>query len=636
MSLTTFLHDKLVNLVSGLGTDRDKASQSSYTSPMLSDVQIENAYRGSWLPRKIIDIPAQDATRKWRAWQADGPQIEKIEAEEKRLKVRTKVRAAIIQARLRGGSAIFIGTGDSDPSQPLDPKTVKAGGVKYLTVLTRLELQAGEIERDVLSAEYGRPRDYKISSSTGAGQLTIHPSRLVIFHGAEVPDGIVTVGNCAGWGDPALLSIYESIRNVDDTMANMAALVFEAKVDVFKVPGLMGKLQNDKKGEFTKALLARFGLAAQMKGINAALLMDAEEQYESKGASFGGLPDIADRFLQAASGAADIPATRLLGMSPAGMNASGESDLRNYYDRVQSDQELRMTPAMEELDECLIRSALGARPEEIYYSWKPLWQLSAEQKATRDKTIAETLKLLKDSRMFPDEALSRAAVNTLVENDIVPGLEAAIEDYGDELPDEEADIRAEEQAKAAIQLAKATGQPKAAGDPAARPAARPATRTAVKDGQPRPLYVSRDVLNGAEILAWARSQGFKSTLAASDLHVTIAYSRQPLDWMKVGDDYGPDDGRLTIAAGGPREVEQFGGGAVVLAFSSWRLGSRHESIKEAGASWDWESYNPHVTITYEPGDVDLSKVTPYRGEIKLGPEIFAELDEDWKTNVKES
>ena len=66
--LRTMLADGLQNLVANLGTPRDKAAHSQYMIPMLSDAEGENAYRGSWLPRKIIDIPALDAARNWRGW----------------------------------------------------------------------------------------------------------------------------------------------------------------------------------------------------------------------------------------------------------------------------------------------------------------------------------------------------------------------------------------------------------------------------------------------------------------------------------------------------------------------------------------------------------------------------------------
>ena len=111
-NILTLARDSLTNLVSRMGTDRDMAASSFYSMPILSDEQVINAYRGAWLPRKIVDIPAFDSVRGWRDWQADANTIEAIEAEETRLNIRGKVLEVRIKARLFGGAAIYIGTGD--------------------------------------------------------------------------------------------------------------------------------------------------------------------------------------------------------------------------------------------------------------------------------------------------------------------------------------------------------------------------------------------------------------------------------------------------------------------------------------------------------------------------------------------
>jgi uncharacterized protein len=601
--------DKLVNLVANLGTERDKAASSYYAVPILTEEQAVNAYRGAWLPRKIVDVPAMDATRKWRAWQADKKQIEKIEAEEKRLKLRQKVKEAMIKARLHGGAAIFLGTGDRDPSKPLRPESMGKSDLKYLVVLTKRNLKPGELERDVLKPGYGKPVDYVLSSSSTP--VRIHPSRLIVFHGAALPDPDLPAAFTDGWGDSVLTAVMQAISHSDSTMANIASLVFEAKVDVIRIPDFMANLETNPK--YAALVQERLSLAAAAKGINGMLLLDKEEEYETKTTAFTGLPDVVDRFLQAVSGASDIPATRLLGQSPAGLSATGESDERNYYDRIQAMQELEISPAMEIADECLIRSALGSRPREMHYVWNVLWQPTAKERSEIGKATAETIKLLTESNLFNRQALSQASATLLVEGSVVPGLEAALEEHGDAVPPEK------EAAPAA-----ASGKPAASG------------KKKVADAAPRSLYVSRKVTNAAAILKWAKEQGFTSTLPAEDLHVTVAFSRDPVDWMAVGNSWsGGDKGTLLVSPGGPRLVEKFGGGAVVLLFGSSELSWRHRDIVDQGASWDWPDYNPHITITYEPGDVDLSKVEPYRGKIELGPEVFAEVDEDWKSNVKE-
>ena len=154
---------------------------------------------------------------------------------------------------------------------------------------------------------------------------------------------------------------------------------------------------------------------------------------------------------------------------------------------------------------------------------------------------------------------------------------------------------------------------------------------------PRTLYVYRPLLNPEDVIAWAREQGFASTLAAEDLHVTITYSKTPVNWMLMGGfwGWGPDTAQHLVPPGGPRLVEQLGDNAVAIVFTSGHLEQRHKEMRAAGTSWDYSSYLPHVTISYDPGDIDLAKVTPYRGELRFGPEVFEELDPDWQANVQE-
>lgn len=416
--------DGLVNLVANLGTDRDKAAHTQYGVPTLTDAEAVNAYRAAWLPRKIVDIPALDALRNWRNWQAESQQVTALESEEKRLGLCGKLLDTYTKARLFGGAALYIGTGDANAADELRVDRIGKGGIRHLTVLTKRVLQAGEIERDPESPRYGLPGYYTMSSDK-AGMVTIHPSRLVILQGAPKPDAELS-GTNDGWGDSVLTAIMDEIKRADGTSANIASLVFEAKVDVLKIPNFMAQMGDPA---YEADMLKRLQLAAMAKGINGALVLDKEEEYEQKSAQFGSLRDILLAFMQLVSGAADIPVTRLLGQAPGGLNASGEADVRNYYDRIRAIQELEISPAMDVLDECLIRSALGNRPQEVFYNWNSLWQTSNKERAEIGKTTADTIKTLADTALIPDEVLAKVAVNMLTEAGVAPGLESEMDDY---------------------------------------------------------------------------------------------------------------------------------------------------------------------------------------------------------------
>ncbi|CAN5268469.1 hypothetical protein BH10PSE13_BH10PSE13_23750 [soil metagenome] len=77
------------------------------------------------------------------------------------------------------------------------------------------------------------------------------------------------------------------------------------------------------------------------------------------------------------------------------------------------------------------------------------------------------------------------------------------------------------------------------------------------------------------------------------------------------------------------------GTAVALVFQSTDLHWRHHEMRGAGASWDWPSYLPHITLTYEAGDVDLSKIEPYQGRLIFGPERFEAIQQDWQSGIRE-
>lgn len=144
-----------------------------------------------------------------------------------------------------------------------------------------------------------------------------------------------------------------------------------------------------------------------------------------------------------------------------------------------------------------------------------------------------------------------------------------------------------------------------------------------------PLYVSRRVLNADEIIEWFKAQGVPTTLPAEDMHVTVAYSRAPVSWTAAGDSF--DQLRLRS---GMRSVEKLGDqGATVLKIESGDLQARWQQFVDAGASWDYDSYNPHITITYSP-DVP-AVVRPWTGPILLGAERFEALDTEWADRIVE-
>lgn len=413
------VNDTLTNLVSGMGVlSQDKSASNQYSFTEIPFIQLENAYRSDWVAGKAVDIPAEDATSEWRVWNATADQITLLEQCEQRMGVQAKVESALKKARLYGGGAIVIGIKDQeDVSEPIDLDRVKQGDLQYLHDVSRHELTADEIDWDLGSEYFGRPKYYRLATGH-AVEVNIHPSRVVHFNGRDLPSR--KTAGYTGWGDSIIQRIDDAVKHAAIPQQQIATLLMEANVDIIKIPGFMAQVSTE---EYRSKLISRWQLAALMKSINRGMILDKDEDWTKLSPNFSGLKDLAMMYLEIASGAADVPATRMLGKSPDGLSATGQSDLENYYKMIGNVQKNRIAPALRVLDECIIRSALGSRPEKIYYTWRPLWTLSETQKTDNFLKKTQGIVNLVNSMLFSPDQLQKPVMNMLAEDGTLPGIE---------------------------------------------------------------------------------------------------------------------------------------------------------------------------------------------------------------------
>lgn len=589
------------------------------------------SYLASGLMQKCIDIPAADRTREWRDWQADDDAIQLIEAEEKRLGIRAKFKAAEVLRGLGGGALILALPGDpASPAPNVGPR-----GLQAVNVVSRRQLSLVDIDEELTSPTYGEPAFYRMQ--TASGSKNIHPSRVIAFRGEPYPAMAATVSaEDRFWGQCRLLRIVGEVTKSDDASRWFSQLIRKAKLLRFGISNLPDYDQDSLNTRVANIAQSENLLNATIYSLPVKDGTGAEsggEKIEDYQVTWAGIPAVQDMLDQRVAAVADIPFTRLMGRSPAGMNATGEHDEANYLASIGSGQELETRPCLERLDAVMLPSAGVTLATDQTWRWSPLSKPNPKDEADRMDKIATALTKFRDMNVMPETAFNAGVQGVIEQNGWMPGAMQILGDmtederFGAMLPPDGTDPSALTQTEG--------GDPSSTAQSGGADGSQTARRAA-NDAKPIPLYVQRKLLNADELIAWAKKQGFKSTLPASDMHVTVLYSRTPVDPIKMGTTWSDDrKGNLTIKPGGPRAVEKLGDTAVVLLFASDDLSWRHRGMVEAGASHDYDEYQPHVTLTYDAGNIDLDTIKPFIGELRFGPELFEPLNLDWKAGVTE-
>ena len=382
--------DGWANLITGLGVPgRDKTAGGTYLACWnWNSSAYDGIYRGDGLTKRIIDVVATEMVR--QGWIIEGDADNKINAYIDELFGVIALTDLIRWSRLYGGAIIVMGIADGRKlEEPVDEFNIH--GIRWLRVFDRFQAMPNTAYMcdDLNSEHYGYPELYQVNDYRTGKTFTVNHTRVLRMDWALLPPREQMINQ--GWGDSALSSIFQDIRNYGTTMANMAAIVQDFVTTVMKIPGLSDTLTDSCQEQ---GLTRRLNYAAQMKSNVNMLVVDGEEEVLKLTTNTAGLPEILDRFMLMVCSVTGIPATVLFGRSPAGFNSTGESDIRNYYDMIKNYQENKLKPCLEKLVRyiCIARDGpfAGVEPENWNIKFVPLWQNTEEQEATIRRIVAET------------------------------------------------------------------------------------------------------------------------------------------------------------------------------------------------------------------------------------------------------
>lgn len=293
-----------------------------------------------------------------------------------------------------GGGAVLIGANDgqADLTKPLNLNKVKS--IDWLTPLEARELMPLYAYADPRAPKFGQPEIYQLTSRSvlpsfsgnfASATMSIHESRLLLLPGIRVSRYQVTTAR-GGWGESVLSRVYRVLRDFNSAWSSAGVLVTDFAQSVIKIAGLWEALALDGNQAFANRLAAmEYG-----RSVVNAITIDAGDEYSRQQTPLTGLPDLLEKFAVRLAAACDMPLTLLFGTSPAGMNATGESDVRFFYDRVAAYQKRKMEPALRRLCQIIFRTIGNKRePDKWNVKFRPLWQDSAKDKAAAMFTQAQ-------------------------------------------------------------------------------------------------------------------------------------------------------------------------------------------------------------------------------------------------------
>lgn len=392
--------DGYVNLLNKYGTKQDNSEAYKFErEPVIPDMQLTGLYEGNGLFSKIIDTPAEEALKHGFDLNLKSNEMNAFVDEVlDDLEWDEKATIAIKWARLYGGALIVMLIDDGRGlEEPVDWEHIRS--IDELRVYERSIVQpdyASLYQQDYGGkgvgnrvSKFGQPEYYYVSSIYGS--FKVHESRCLVFRNGVLPEQ-TSNATYLFWGMPEYVRIRRALRETVTAHTDSVKLLERSVQAIYSMKGLASLLTTDD-GE--NQVLKRLQLVDTSRGLLNSIAIDSEgEQYDFKTFQFSGVKDVIDATCNMLSALTNIPQTILFGRSPAGMNATGDSDFESYYNFVEKIQRLMLKRNLRTLLDVVFRAGIasGDVAEEPDYKleFKPLWSLSDTEQATVDQTKAQT------------------------------------------------------------------------------------------------------------------------------------------------------------------------------------------------------------------------------------------------------
>lgn len=356
------------------------------------------------LIRACVETVSDDMTRAWIEFKREGEGgdeslLTDLAQACKRFALQRLFHEATELVGYEGGAFLFIDTGSvgQELERPLNVSPYSAelgpGGVLRFVVIDPVNVFPGDYNSlSPLEPDYFRPRWWWV-----LGQR-VHASRLIRLVANECPVLLRPAYNFLGI--PQAQILWDYVLHFQECRAAEARLLTKFSLTVFKTK--MEDILYSAGG--TAQIDTRIRYMIQTMTNDGVLAVDKESEDVVKlETPLSGVTDIVRQSLEILAALNRTPAVKLLGISPSGFNATGESDIRNYYDHVRSQQEKVLRDGIKKALDCIQLYLRGTIDPSVTFDFAPLGEEDRAALATLQKTKADTIAVYMDRDIISQE-----------------------------------------------------------------------------------------------------------------------------------------------------------------------------------------------------------------------------------------
>lgn len=337
--------------------------------------------------RRIVEIYASEATRKGIKFAGDEEKIDELEKRMAELSVWPILRRAVEHDGGFGRGQIFVDVGDdansprgaAELAKPFVIKAkVKQGGLKGFRNVEPLWSYPGQYESaNPLDPDFYRPRQWYVMS------YIVDDSRLIMIRGRELPDILKPAYAFGGLALTQMAKPYvdnwlRTRQSVSDLLHSFSTMVLKTNMGGV----MLGKTATD----FFKRL-DLFNRTRDNRGI-MAIDKDAED-LTNVSTPLGTLDKLLAQSQEQIASVVGIPLVVLLGVTPSGLNASSDGEVRTFYATIKAYQERVLRKPLNIMVECIMRDLWGEPDEDITFEFVDLWEMDEKAKAEIRKSDAD-------------------------------------------------------------------------------------------------------------------------------------------------------------------------------------------------------------------------------------------------------